>query len=199
MNDAQSHVPAPRNPAELALDIYKLLEGQPAETIQRAVQSALTSLGQGLLQTPVAGSPRVAAPVASADFDDVHLGPKAQKWVQRHGISRAMLDEVFHLTGSGVEITASNVPGASKKEMTINCYLLSGLRGLLASDVATLDEGEVIAVCKRLTAYDKNNHTTNRTAVGNKMSGTKPSFTLTGPGETAAAELLKAMTAEAAV
>jgi hypothetical protein len=79
--------------------------------------------------------------------------------------------------------------------MAINRYVLSGLRGLFKSDVPSLDDNEAIAVCKRMAAYDKNNHTANRQLVGNKMSGKKPTFTLTGPGEAAAAELVKQMTA----
>ena len=118
------------------------------------------------------------------------LGPKAQRWAQKQGVSKAMLDEVFHITDTSVEVTASDVPGHSKKEMTVNAYLLAGLR-LLATDTSSFTETEAIALCKRLTAYDRNNHTANRTAVGNKMSGTKPAFTLTGPGEAAAAELVK--------
>ena len=133
--------------------------------------------------------------MADPAFEDLKLGPKAVKWTQKHGITRAMLDEVFHLTDSQVDIIASGVPGASRREMTVNCYLLSGLRGLLKDDVPSFDDGEAIEVCKRMAAYDKNNHTTNRQAVGNKMSGSKPKFTLTGPGETAAAELVKQMTA----
>ena len=45
-----------------------------------------------------------------------------------------------------------------------------------------------------MAAYDKNNHTTNRQSVGNRMSGTRPNFMLTGPGETAVAALVKQMT-----
>ena len=108
-----------------------------------------------------------------------------------------MLDEVFHLADERMEIIASSVPGANRREMAVNCYLLCGIRGLLMTDVPSLDESEAIAVCKRLTAYDKNNHTGNRNAVGNKMSGTRPTFTLTGPGEAAAAELIKHMTGAA--
>ncbi|MDY6948272.1 MAG: hypothetical protein SXG53_21400, partial [Pseudomonadota bacterium] len=79
------------------------------------------------------------------------------------------------------------------KEMAVNCYLLCGIKGLLREDIPSLDDSDAIAVCKRLAAYDKNNHTTNRQSAGNKMSGNRPTFTLTGPGESAAAELIKQM------
>lgn len=179
-----------RNPAELALTIYNLLAPYDSEIRVRVMQSAMTLLGETSVRAPR------DSPVSLGGFDDLKLGPKALKWIQRHSISREMLEEVFHLTGDGVDIIASTVPGASKREMTVSCYLLCGVRGLLKDDESTLDESDAISVCKRLTAYDKNNHTSNRGAVGNKMSGSRPSFTLTGPGETAAAELIKLMTSK---
>ena len=190
------NVPSPpsttaRSPAELALEIYNILVPFESEVRQRVVQSALTLLGETVL-APVG---RSAAPQSAVSgFDDVELGPKAMKWLQKHAVTREMLDELYHLTDGAVDIIASAVPGSSKREMTVNCYLLSGIRVLLRDDVPLLDETETIAVCRRLTAYDKNNHTANRQSVGNRMTGNKPTFTLTGPGETAAAELIKQMT-----
>jgi hypothetical protein len=180
-----------KSPAELSLEIYNILFPFESDVRQRVIQSALTLLGENLL-APVGRSAALSSTVIG--FDDVSLGPKAMKWVQRHALTREMLDEIYHFTDGGVEIIASSVPGASKREMTVNCYLLSGIRGLLKEDVPSLDETETIVICKRLTAYDKNNHTANRQLVGNKMSGKKPTFTLTGPGETIAAELIKQMT-----
>ena len=139
------------------------------------------------------GSGTAAATSSSDEFQDLRLGPKALKWLSRNGISRSVLDEVFHVAEGGVSISADSVPGMSKREKTINCYLLAGARRLLESDIATFDDSEAIAECKRLAAYDKNNHTTYRMAIGNKMTGKRPSFTLTGPGEAAAAELIKQM------
>jgi hypothetical protein len=180
-----------KSPAELSLEIYNILFPFESEVRQRVIQSALTLLGETLL-APVGRSAALQSTVIG--FDDVKVGPKAMKWLQKHALTREMLDEIYHFTDGAVEIIASSVPGASKREMTVNCYLLSGIRGLLKDDAPSLDETETIAICKRLTAYDKNNHTANRQFVGNKMSGNKPTFTLTGPGETIAAELIRQMT-----
>lgn len=181
------------NPAELALTIYNLLFPHESELRRRVLQSAMTLLGEAAVQIPSASAVSDAQN-SLGGFDDIRLGVKASKWIQRHGITRAMLEEVFHLTGDSVDLIASSVPGVSKKEMTVNCYLLCGIRGLIKNDLSSLDESDAIVICKRLAAYDKNNHTTNRLAVGNKMSGKRPTFTLTGPGEAAAAELIKQMT-----
>lgn len=178
-----------KSPAELALEIYNLLSPYTSESRQRAMQAAMTLLGETGTQSQVMSAATQAADV----FGDLKLGPKALKWANKQGVTRAMLEEVFHLTGGEMDIIADSVPGSSKREMTVNCYLLAGVRGLLKTDVPSLDESDAIRVCKRLTAYDRNNHTSNRASVGNRMSGSKPTFTLTGPGETAAADLIRRM------
>ncbi|MDP8997485.1 MAG: hypothetical protein M3O03_10870 [Pseudomonadota bacterium] len=192
MNDTPTST---NDAAQLTMEIVKLAEGYSNETLKRSFQAVLMLRGetQGFAEPnkPVGGQNFNAL---GGDFGDTKIGPKAQKWIQKNGISRAQLEEIFHLTGDAIEITASEVPGNAKKEMTANCYLLMGVRGLLQFDEPRLNESDAIDLCKRLTAYDKNNHTTLRKNVGNKMTGTKPDFLLTGPGETAAATLIKQMT-----
>jgi hypothetical protein len=187
-----------KSPAELALAIYNLLVPYESDVRLKAVQAALLSLGESALSARHAAAPATITSPDSSPLGEMSLGPKALRWAQKHGITSAMLEEVFHITSQSVDVTASSVPGASKREMTVNCYLLSGLRGLLKDDLAVLDDSDAIALCKRLTAYDKNNHPTHRRSVGNRMTGAKPYFTLTGPGETAAAEVVKQMTSSRA-
>lgn len=183
-----------QNPAELALEIYKLLAPHASEVRLRAIQSAMASLGEtALLPGHGAAKGTIGVEQTIGDYGELSFGPKASRWVQKYGITRAMLEEVL-LLGDRIEISASSVPGVSKREMTVNCYLLVGLKNLLKTDVPSIDDSDAIAECKRMAAYDKNNHTTNRQSVGNKMSGTRPNFMLTGPGETAVAALVKQMT-----
>ncbi len=187
------------SPAEVAVELYKLLLPHTSVVRQRAVRAAMESLGESFGSHLSTLNPRGADSTpadgedASGPFADLKIGPRAARWLQRSGITRPMLDELFHVTDSGVEVTASSVPGGSKREMTLNCYLLCGIRGLLADDTPALHDSEAIALCKRMAAYDKNNHTTYRTSIGNKMSGTRPNFMLTGPGETSAAQLVRLM------
>jgi hypothetical protein len=181
-----------KSPAELALQIYNILVTSDSEVRQRVMQSAMTLLGEARLSSPANATPTLEG---DGGLGDLKIGPKAMRWIQRNAFTRGALEEIYHLENDGMDIIAGSIPGASKREKTINCYLLSGIRGLLRSDLPTLDEAETIAVCKRLTAYDRNNHTANRAAVGNRINGKRPTFTLTGPGETAAAELIKQMTA----
>lgn len=182
-----------KSPAALALEIYELLNPYSSELRQRAIQGALASLGE---------SPAAAVPAPPTDTGHDHgggigglaLGPKAARWARKHGITGEMLDEVFHMDDGQKDVIASDLPAATKREKTAECYLLLGIRSLLRDDVPTIDDPEAIALCKRLAAYDKTNHSTNRSTIGNKMSGKKPSFSLTGPGEAAAADLIKKIT-----
>lgn len=184
-----------KDAAQLTMEIVKLAENYSNDVIKRSFQAVLMLRGEVLgLAEPNRPSTAQNINLNAGDFSDTKIGPKAMKWIHKNGVSRAQLDEVFHLTGETIDITASEVPGTGKKEMTANCYLLMGIRGLLQFDEPKLNESDTLVVCKRLTAYDKNNHTAFRKNVGNRMTGSKPDFLLTGPGEKAAAELIKQIT-----
>jgi hypothetical protein len=185
-------VPTIKNAAQVALEIYNILEPLPAEVRTRAIHAALASLGESA-PLPATKSLSLNEPHEFSDTSEMPLGAKARKWCQRNNLGAKHLEEIFHFTGETVEIIASAVPGSSKKEMTVNCYLLEGVRGLLKNDEPKISDGEVILLCKRLAAYDKNNHPTFRKSVGNRMTGDKANLFLTGPGENAAADLIKQM------
>ena len=108
------------NPAELALELYKLLVGQSSEMRHRAIQSVLAALGESQVAVPkaVPNATQMQFPSDAGDFSDI--GPKAAKWAQKNGVTRAMIDEVFHIVNGTVEITASSVPGARKRDLTVN-------------------------------------------------------------------------------
>jgi len=103
-----------------------------------------------------------------------------------------MLDEVFHITEDGVECIAGAMPGATKKEQTVNCYILTGLRAFIQNDSADFSDADAVSLCKQMGCYDRNNHTANRRSTGNRMSGERKSgFSLPAPGLRAAAELVR--------
>jgi hypothetical protein len=191
MNDTPENA---KSAAQLLTDFMKAADGSPTSEVRKAFNAYLALRGEPPQTSDSIALPQAASTGTTGEYSDTKIGPKALKWIQKNSIDRTRLEEVFHLNGENIEVTASEVPGNGKKEMTVNSYLLSGLRGLLQFDEPRLNESETLDLCKRLTSYDKNNHTTWRKAVGNKMTGTKPDFLLTGPGEKAAAELIKQMT-----
>jgi hypothetical protein len=101
---------------------------------------------------------------------------------------------VYHIDDGKVELIATTIPGASKKDQSANVYLLCGIRSLLESDEATIDNAAAVDYCKHVGAYDKNNHTANRKSLGNRITGdVAEGFTLPAPGLKAAATLIKLM------
>ena len=187
---------AKQNPAQVALKLYDILEPLPPEVRNRAITAVRALLGEPEQAAPQKTSPNGMENLgdSSSEFSDLKIGPRAMKWIQKHSLTRKILDEVFHLADADTVVTASRVLGNSKREMTQNCYLLLGACGLIKSESSNIDDSEAIALCKRFAAYDKNNHPTFRKEMGNKMTGDKSQLTLTAPGEIAAAEMMiKAM------
>jgi hypothetical protein len=114
--------------------------------------------------------------------------------MSQYGIGEAAISELFHKDGDKIEIIVSDVPGTGKKTKSHNCYLLSGVRALLASDEAKFSESDAVSLCKHLGCHDGANHAKIRSELGNLVAGSKASgFTLPAPGLRAAADLVKAM------
>lgn len=182
---------------EVTQDVFALLEPLSQEERKRVVNAVFVLLGEQALTPGVPDRPRVA-PAFELGSEGV-IGPKARQWLTQHRLSQDKLDRVFYFQEGKVHIHLNTIAGNGKKEQTINCYLLVGAKAYLESDSAAFSDGEAIALCKHTLAYDKNNHTTNRKALGIYVTGSREEgFTLTGPGLKAAAELLL-RTAESAV
>lgn len=176
--------------------VYELLLPLDSDERMRVISSTLTLLGEqqagvtlGHGRTPSQesfGTPGLLSTAEGANPD-----VRVQRWMSQNGVPQSKLEEVFHLAGDSVELIASDVPGKSKREKTVNCYLLVGLRAFL-SGAAKFSDNEALAFCQHMKAYDRNNHTENRKALGNKVSGGRAEgFTLSAPGLRAAAELLR--------
>jgi hypothetical protein len=173
---------------DVTASVFSLLEPLPAEDRKRVVNAVFTLLGE---PSPGGGLGASGGKPGGLGDDLGGFGPKARQWLSNHRLSRDKLDRVFYFQDEKVDIHLTTVVGTGKKEQTINCYLLTGAKSFLESDTPTIADGEAIALCKHTQAYDKNNHTTNRKALGIYVTGSRDDgFTLTGPGLKAAAELL---------
>jgi hypothetical protein len=175
--------------------IFVVLEALSAEERRRALQAVLTMLGEGIAAprtglTAPSGLASASSPVA--EETNLNLGPKASSWVSRYQLTAAELGTVFHIMNGQAEVIASGAPGTTKKERTVNCYLLAGIAALLTRDAADFTERDAIALCRHLSAYDRNNHPTNRHAVGSRMTGSREAgFSLTASGLSAAADVVR--------
>lgn len=117
--------------------------------------------------------------------------------MRKSGISQEQLDHVFAVD-SGCEVIASRMPGGSKRQQTVEAYLIAGLQALLQAGEAEFSDQSARAVCAKVGCYDRPNHSNYMKALGNLVSGSKDTgWKLTNPGLGKAAEIVKALTAAA--
>ncbi|MHB8472717.1 MAG: hypothetical protein ACYDC8_07705 [Gammaproteobacteria bacterium] len=172
-------------------EIYKLLDPLESADRQKVVRSAMTLLGEDASTSGTAADNRGF----TGGDEGSEFGIKATRWMSQNEIDASVIDEIFHKEGDKVEIIVGEVPGQAKKGKTQNCYLLSGVRALLASDEPKFSDQEAVSLCKHMGCYDQANHAKTRSDFGNIVAGTKASgFALPAPGLRAAAALIKTMT-----
>jgi hypothetical protein len=174
---------------EITAKLCEILEGLDPDDRRKVVGAALTLLGTP--QGPGAGL--LLDEIAATDLA---VGNNARRWMQQNHISVNTLQEIFHIGAGVAEVIASDVPGSSKRAKTKSCYLLSGIRALLADDQPNFSESDAVELCRHVACYDSPNHANTRKDLGNQIRGTKDAgYSLSAPGLRAAAELIKSMAA----
>ena len=177
---------------DVVSEVYTLLEPLQSDDRQKVVSSVMTLLGEK--EVPQALGGRSAG---EGEENLAVFGPKARRWLTQNSVSAAAVEEIFHREGDSVEVSAAEVPGSGKRGKTQNCYLLAGIRSLLATDEAKFADADAVALCKAMGCHDSANHAKTRSELGNNVAGTKASgFTLPAPGLRAAAALVKQMSSE---
>jgi hypothetical protein len=179
--------------------LYDVLKPLRTADRQKALNSALALLGETF---KVGGG----ASADSKNEDDEHtehgsgdapkLVPSAKRWANKYGVTREQLEHALHIEGEKVDVVLDHAPGKNDKERAINSYLLTGLAELLRTGEPKFTDRAARDLCRKLGSYDPNNHAVYLKKPGNILSGNKDSgWTLTGPGQKAAAELVKAASA----
>jgi hypothetical protein len=178
--------------AQVSMKIYDELTGLGNEDERlRAVNAALTLFGDK------GGSPnRVAgADGGGLEADGVNAGlaPAARRWQKQHGIKQETIEAVFHMEKDHTELIGEP-PGKSKREKTLNTYVLTGIAAYLKDGSANFADDAAKSYCEHFGCYDSPNHAKYLTMFGNKITGSKTGgWKLTAPGLTYAAQVLKAM------
>lgn len=177
--------------------LVETLEPFSSEDRMKCIRAAMVLLGEdgGLpLGKTESHAEHRQAPVVNGRLGEPTIGgEKLRRWMVQHQVTEDQLNQIYHINGT-VELIADAVPGRSKKDKTINCYLLVGVRALIQNDEPKFADKEAMEFCQITLAYDKNNHTANRQALSNRASGDRVSgFTLTVPGLRDAANLIKEM------
>lgn len=182
--------------SDATTSVYEVLEPFSEEERTRIVGAALMLLGQSPLPAAGAIPPKASLnAVDQGDSDIPNLGTKAKRWVQQNGVSQGMIEQCFHLEPEVPEVVAE-IPGASAREKTANCYLLTGVAALLKTDEANFADATARALCENAGCYDATNHT-KYTKLGNRATGDKKSgWKLLAPGLKEAAALVKSLAKE---
>jgi hypothetical protein len=179
----------------IAIQLYELLAPLSSDERINATRAALAMHGDDFPSIAPSYS-SVSGPASDERGfpGGKTFGPNAERWVRQNDLRYEDFDEIFDLTGSDVALLAADVPGNTKKDKTGGCYLLVGVANLLRSDEPLFYDEEAVEFCKYVGAYDANNHTANRKAIGNRIIGDrKRGFKLTSPGLREAASIIKSL------
>jgi hypothetical protein len=179
--------------AAVVIKIVEQLEQlDSSEDRRRAVDAALTVLGDvEIAKSPAKQSSHEQA-TNGLDRASDRVSDRGAAWIKQHGISEEMLERVFDIEDGKVELIGESI-GKSKREGTINTYLLTGIAALLGKGKSEFSDEVARAYCEHLGCYDSANHAKYlKEGFGNKMTGSKTQgWKLTGPGMAAAAALLR--------
>jgi hypothetical protein len=169
--------------------IYELLSPLEHSERKRAIKAALALLGDDDTE-PKQGTQKKE----DEQLDGGALPSRARIWMSSNSVSAEQLSQVFEIENGNVELIAAQAPGQTAKMRTVNAYVLTGLTAFLRTGEGKFDDNSARAVCKSLGCYDNTNHATYLKGKGNLISGSKDGgWILTGPGQTAAASLVKAI------
>src|SRR5438477_5783057 len=141
---------------------------------------------------------------AATPFDDSHdedagpidgISPKASGWMKKNGLTRELLDYVFSIDGGGIDVIATKMPGVSKRQQTVESYLMCGLRSFIQTGEVTFVDKDARSLCQKVGCYDPPNHSNYMRALGNRVTGSKDTgWKLTNPGLSEAAHIVKQLT-----
>lgn len=165
-----------------------------SEERHRTVGAAMIFLGETVAapQRKNAEAGKTGDKPSDDDDTDGQYSPFILKWMKQHSVSAEELDQVFHF-GPENSFDLLHAPGKSKKEQTLNTYILTGLGHYLASTGdRSFDDATARAFCERIGCYDQANHAAHLKSRGPEFTGEKSrGYGLTNPGIRRGAALVK--------
>jgi hypothetical protein len=184
----------PAAAAKALATIITALEPLSAEDRQRTISAASVFYG---VAKPAPAPKQVderAQRHHQGDEDHTDHPQHFRQWVQKYNVSADELDRAFHFGADGA-FDIHDVPGKSKKDKTLNTYVLTGLGHYLASATGERDFTDATArqFCEKIGCYDQANHAgTLKNHKGGEFSGDKSKgYSLTNVGLKNGAALVK--------
>lgn len=178
----------------VSVEIFNLLSPFTSEERQRVIKAALIMLGDEASSVALGGNKKTppANDESLQDTEGHDLPARAISWMKQNSLVAEDLEQIFHFGDDGVDLIASDVPGKTNKPKTQSVYILCGILQLLQDGSFTFEDNLGRELCKNLGCYDHTNHTKALNDIGNTLTGDKKKgWTLTGPGQKKAVELIK--------
>jgi hypothetical protein len=174
-------------------ECHKLLNALDGATRSKAIKMLLLAFDETeVAQSVPSHSTPLPPPVDVEHLGAGQLNRRVQYWLKKYDVREQDLERVLDFD-NGYTLIA-HIPGESKREQSINCYLVAGLQAMLSTGEPKFRDDEAVNLCKREGCYDRANHSTTRTQLGKRVTGDKESaFTLTSLGLEQAAMLVKDM------
>jgi hypothetical protein len=106
---------------------------------------------------------------------------------------------VYSIDLDGIDVIASRMPGKSKRQQTVQAYVICGLRAFLQTGELGFTDKDARDVCNKVGCYDSPNHSNYIKALGNLVGGSKDSlWKLTNPGLGESAQIVRLLSADKA-
>jgi hypothetical protein len=171
--------------------LVEVLTPLAVEDRTRAISAATILLGEsGTVRSPAAFKAEEAA-------DPQGVSAKGIGWMKKNGVSDELLDHTFSIDKDGIDIIAARMPGKSKRQQTLETYIICGLRAFLQTGEPAFGDKEARELCQRTGCYDSANHYNYVKGFGNRVTGSKDSgWRLTNPGLSQAAHIVKQLAQE---
>jgi hypothetical protein len=183
----RSSLPEPNSEAVATLmTIIKLLKPLTSQERHRAIRAAMMFLGETwAAPTPQPHVEGIGAP------KDPRRRSSLNARMKRIGVSTVELDRVFSFSGDG-SFDIHDVPGKSKRDKSVNTYILTGVGTFLSSGKRRFDDATARGFCAKLRCYDKTHHSTYLKQNVPEFNGDKKSgYLLTNVGLRRGAVLVK--------
>ncbi len=93
--------------------------------------------------------------------------------MSKYSVTEAQLEHVFSIDADSVDVIAAKLPGKSKRQQTVQAYLLCGLKSYLRTGEVTFSDKEAREICDKVGCYDIANHSNYLKAFGNLSAAVK--------------------------
>ncbi|SRR5579871_696682 len=170
--------------------IIKALTPLSSGERRRTVDAAMLFLGETAEAPPA--EPKTGTTPAGKGAGDGGYPTGVNERMKQHGVPAEELDQVFHFNGDG-SFDIHDAPGRSKREKTLNTYILTGFGKFLATGDRAFDDAMARGFCETIGCYDAANHAAHlKKYKGPEFSGDKSKgYSLTNAGLKRGAALVK--------